>query len=250
MIVPGTDYLISTQNIFDVFNTYQGNPNLIPEISKNTELSFSYFGNKFQIRSSLYNNNINNIILTYREINKSESFISTFKNYNNLSRTGIKLYGRMKISSPLSFSTNIDLFTNKLDNLSPKFLNSSVSFQGEWKFDKLYSMNFYSTFYPKTLLPQGYKKREYFYKISIQRKIKYGGVSIDLFNVFNSKILSGYIIDNNEFSYNSANFYYSRWIKLRVYFSIGTVEKWEKSTSKNNQEESKEKEKALFNSNH
>ncbi|MEJ7914237.1 MAG: outer membrane beta-barrel family protein, partial [Chitinophagaceae bacterium] len=146
---------INRPNFFQLFpftdfsdssNISRGNPDLKPEFTNSLELSFSNtFKNRDNFIASLYFKNTNNLITRFlaREsdpVSKQEVFVNTYINANSSYVTGLELTGRNKITKFWDLTTNVNLFTAKIDlDKAPdpdQFLSSFFKLNNNFKLPK------------------------------------------------------------------------------------------------------------------
>jgi len=118
---PGFWQLFPFIDISDPLNISQGNPALKPEFTNSLELSYSkIFKNRDNFITSLYFKNTNNLITRFQEPRYVDAYKDTFLvtsyiNANSSYVTGLELTGKNKISKWWDLTSNINLFTSKID---------------------------------------------------------------------------------------------------------------------------------------
>lgn len=103
----------------DILNVSTGNPALKPEFTNSVELAYSKtFKNRDNFIASLYFKHTNNLITAFQFIDTSVSkygVINSYINANQAFVTGLELIGKNKITSFWDLTSNLNLFTAKID---------------------------------------------------------------------------------------------------------------------------------------
>lgn len=113
-LFPFTDYS-------DSLNISRGNPNLQPEFTNSLELSYSkVFKNRDNFIASIYFKNTNHLITRYQNVEldpyfKDSVIVNSFINANSSYVTGLELIGKNKITKWWDITSNLNLFTAKID---------------------------------------------------------------------------------------------------------------------------------------
>jgi outer membrane receptor protein involved in Fe transport len=118
---PGFWQLFPFVDISDSLNISHGNPALKPEFTNSIELSYSKtFANRDNFIASLYFKNTNDLITRYLVPEYVQAYdsvmpVSTYINANRSYVTGLELIGKNKITSFWDLTSNLNLFTSKID---------------------------------------------------------------------------------------------------------------------------------------
>ncbi|MFL5810097.1 MAG: outer membrane beta-barrel family protein, partial [Flavisolibacter sp.] len=118
---PGFWQLFPFIDISDPLNISEGNPALKPEFTNSLELSYSkIFKNRDNFITSLYFKNTNNLITRFQEPRyvpayKDTFLVSSYINANSSYVTGLELTGKNKLAKWWDLTSNINLFTSKID---------------------------------------------------------------------------------------------------------------------------------------
>jgi len=103
----------------DLLNVSVGNPGLQPEFTNSLEMSYSKtFKNRDNFIASLYFKNTNDLITRFQKIDTTiskEGVVNTYINANRSYITGLELTGRNKLTNWWDLTTNLNLFTAKID---------------------------------------------------------------------------------------------------------------------------------------
>lgn len=118
---PGFWQLFPFIDISDSINVSRGNPGLNPEFTNSFELSYSkQFANRDNILFSAYFKNTNDLITPYQQREYVPAFddsaiVSSYINANRSYISGLEMTGKNKITKWWDLTTNVNLFTSKID---------------------------------------------------------------------------------------------------------------------------------------
>jgi len=118
---PGFWQLFPFVDISDSLNISHGNPALKPEFTNSIELTYSKtFKNRDNFIASVYFKNTNNLITRYLQPEYVKAYdsimpVSTYINANKSYVTGLELIGKNKITKFWDLTSNLNLFTSKID---------------------------------------------------------------------------------------------------------------------------------------
>lgn len=159
-LYPYTDYS-------DSLNISRGNPNLTPEFTNSVELSYQKtFKNKDNFIASLYYKNTNNLITRFqvKEANLStgkEFLVNTYVNANSSYVTGLELISKNKLTKWWDMTTNLNLFTSKINIGDPtqpqqdQFASWFAKLNNTFKLPKNFTFQLSGEYQSKTVLPPG-----------------------------------------------------------------------------------------------
>jgi outer membrane receptor protein involved in Fe transport len=159
-LYPYTDYS-------DSLNISRGNPDLKPEFTNSFELSYQKtFKNRDNFIASAYYKNTNDLITRYqiKEANPSsgkDQLVNTYINANSSYVTGLELISKNKMSKWWDMTTNLNLFTSKI-NISdtvqsnqPQFASWFFKLNNTFKLPKNFTIQLSGDYTSKTVLPPG-----------------------------------------------------------------------------------------------
>lgn len=162
-LFPFTDYS-------DSLNLSRGNPDLKPQFTNSFELSYqkTYSGNNTFL-ASVYYKYTTDLITRYQfqgvnPINDSTVFINTFINAKSSFVGGLELIGRNAITKWWDLTSNINIFTSKINVIDTgKFAIPTVGQTYSWfgkinntfKLPKNFTLQITGDFTSKTVLPPG-----------------------------------------------------------------------------------------------
>jgi len=151
----------------DFLNISRGNPDLKPEFTNSLELSYQKtFKNKDNFIASLYYKNTNNLIsrLQVKEINPlsgDDALINTYINANSSYVTGLELTSKNKLAKWWDLTSNINLFTSKINFEDPsqieldQFVSWFAKLNNTFKLPKNFTLQLSGEYQSKTVLPPG-----------------------------------------------------------------------------------------------
>lgn len=160
-LFPFTDYS-------DTLNLSRGNPNLVPEFTYSTELSYNKtYGNNNTFLASAYFKYTDKLITRYQvaeanPLNTADTLlVNTFINANSSYVGGLEFISRIAVKSWWDLTSNLNLFTSKInisdpnlpqqDNLYSWFVKVNNSF----KLPKNFTIQLSGDYQSKTILPPG-----------------------------------------------------------------------------------------------
>jgi outer membrane receptor protein involved in Fe transport len=159
-LFPFTDYS-------DSLNFSRGNPNLKPEFTYSSEISYSkQFSGGHSFMSSLYFKYTDNLITRFqdKEINPvsgEEVFINTYINANSSYVGGLELIARDPITKWWDLTSSLNLFTSKIDVQQAGFENQGnvyswfAKVNNSFKLPMNFSVQLSGDYQSKTVLPPG-----------------------------------------------------------------------------------------------
>ena len=160
-LFPFTDYS-------DTLNLSRGNPNLVPEFTYSSEISYTKtYGTSNSFLASVYFKYTDKLITRYQvaepsPINVADSvLINTYINANSSYVGGLELINRHTIKSWWDITTNLNLFTSKINITDPKLVpqDNVYSWFGKisnsFKLPKNFTIQLSGDYQSKTILPPG-----------------------------------------------------------------------------------------------
>ncbi|MBL0134811.1 MAG: TonB-dependent receptor [Chitinophagaceae bacterium] len=160
-LFPFTDYS-------DTLNLSRGNPNLVPEFTYSSEISYTKtYGTSNSFLASIYFKYTDNLITRYQvaepsPINPADSvLINTYINANSSYVGGLELINRHTIKPWWDITTNLNLFTSKINITDPKLVpqDNVYSWFGKisnsFKLPKNFTIQLSGDYQSKTILPPG-----------------------------------------------------------------------------------------------
>jgi len=151
----------------DFLNIRKGNPDLRPEFTNSVELSYQkIFKNKDNFLTTLYYKNTNDLITSFQEkftspVNGKQYVINTYTNANSSYVTGLEMIMKNKITKWWDLTTNLNLYTSKIDLDDPtqpeidQFASWFGKINNTFKLPKNFSIQLSGEYNSKTVLPPG-----------------------------------------------------------------------------------------------
>lgn len=164
---PGFFQLFPFTNYSDTLNITRGNPDLKPEFTNSFEFSYQKtFKNKDNFLASVYYKHTMDLITSYQlqdtsAINGKQILVNTYINANSSYVTGVELIGKNKITKWWDLTSNLNLYTSKInidDPAIPKqdqFLSWFGKLNNQFKLPKNFSLQLSGDYQSKTILPPG-----------------------------------------------------------------------------------------------
>ena len=160
-LFPFTDYS-------DSLNLSRGNPDLKPEFTYSGEISYQKtFKNNNSLLSSIYFKYTDKLITRYQAIETNPVKISdtvlinTYINANSSYVAGLELIGRNTLTKWWEITSNLNLFTSKIDISDPTIKRQGnvyswfFKINNQFKLPKNFSIQLSGEYQSKTVLPPG-----------------------------------------------------------------------------------------------
>lgn len=159
-LFPFTDYS-------DTLNISRGNPNLSPEFTNSTELTYQKtFKNKDNFIASLYYKYTDNLITRFQAketdiVTSKEILVNTYINANSSYVTGLELVSKNKMNKWWDLTSNFNLFTSKINTgiagqpEQDQFASWFAKLNNTFKLPKNFTIQLSGEYQSKTVLPPG-----------------------------------------------------------------------------------------------
>jgi outer membrane receptor protein involved in Fe transport len=157
---PFTDYS-------DSLNISRGNPGLKPEFTNSAELSYEKtFKNRDNFLASVYYKSTNDLITRYQVtdvdiVTNKQTLVNTYINANSSYVTGLELIGKNKINRWWDLTSNLNLYTSKINISDPnqpkqdQFVSWFGKLNNTFKLPKNFTVQLSGDYQSKTILPPG-----------------------------------------------------------------------------------------------
>ena len=164
---PNFFQLIPVTDSSDALNYRKGNPDLRPEFTNSVEVSYQkIFKNKDNFLATLYYKNTNDLITSFPEIltnpvDGKNYTVFSFVNANSSYVTGLELILKNKITKWWHLTSNLNLYTSKIDLDDPtqpkidQFASWFGKLNNTFKLPKNFSIQLSGEYNSKTVLPPG-----------------------------------------------------------------------------------------------
>lgn len=238
---PSLAYLNPFNNQSNPVNSFEGNPELDPELSHNVELGYSTFIKGSMINASLFYRNTRNVI---ENVVRASSGITstTFTNVGNTNSFGANLFGSYNPTPKWTLMSNIAVNTYEIrsrENLAGMnegtyinynfFLRSATAFKGGWNMELFGVVNSPRYTYQSKTDPM------FFYGGAIKKDImkKQGTIGLNVLNPFNRDLHINTVSQSAD-AYQTQNIYYPlRSFGLNFSYKFGKLKFTEKKKIKN-----------------
>jgi outer membrane receptor protein involved in Fe transport len=159
-LFPFTDYS-------DSLNFSRGNPNLQPEFTYSSELSYSkQFSGGHSFLASVYFKYTDNLITRFQDkennpVSGKEVFINTYINANSSYVSGLELISRNPIAKWWDLTSSVNLFTSRIDIAQAGYENQGNVYSwfgkvnNSFKLPRNFSVQLSGDYQSKTVLPPG-----------------------------------------------------------------------------------------------
>jgi outer membrane receptor protein involved in Fe transport len=160
-LFPFTDYS-------DTLNLSRGNPNLVPEFTYSSEMSYTKtYGTSNTFLASVYFKYTDQLITRYQKaepnpLNPTDNLlINTYINANSSYVGGLELINRHTIAPWWDLTTNLNLFTSKINISDPNLPEQDNLFSwfgkinNSFKLPKNFTIQLSADYQSKTILPPG-----------------------------------------------------------------------------------------------
>lgn len=164
---PGFYQLFPFIDYSDTLNLSRGNPGLEPEFTNSIEVSYQkLFKNRDNFLASVYFKNTNGLItrnqvLENNPVTGKEQLVNTFVNANSSYITGLEMTFKTKIYKWWDMTTNLNLFTSKINIDDPtipeqeQFFSYFGKLNNTFKLAKNLNLQVSGEYQSKTILPPG-----------------------------------------------------------------------------------------------
>ena len=162
---PGFWQLFPFIDIADSINVSRGNPGLNPEFTNSLELSYSKtFKNRDNFLASVYFKNTNDLITRFQQREYVPAFedsaiVTSYINANRSYVGGVELTSRNKVTKWWDLTSNVNLFTSKIDLTAEPDPDQLVSYffkiNNTFKLPKNFSLQLSGDYQSKTITSPG-----------------------------------------------------------------------------------------------
>lgn len=152
-------------DLTDSLNITKGNPNLNPEFTNSFELSYSRtFKNRDNFLASIYFKNTNDLITRVQTLEDvavldTQAWVLGFTNANRSYVSGLELISRNKLTKWWEVTSNVNLFTSKIDLIDQQdpdqFLSYFARLNNNFKLPKNFSVQLSGDYDSKRLVISG-----------------------------------------------------------------------------------------------
>lgn len=226
---PGIGVLNPFVNLSDPNNIRFGNPQLLPELTHNTELSYSAFINRSSLTVSTFWRQTNNAISTVISVNESGIASSTFDNVAQNRVLGASAFGSVQVTSAWRVSGTFNALYVQFESPALGSSNSgwqySANFNTQYSFGKGWSAQGFGFVNSPTVQLQGTQGVFSFYSFGIKKDIlnKKGGITLGADNIFRQALRIESQFATDAFRQDILRNVYNRAVRITFNYNFGKM---------------------------
>ncbi len=226
---PGIGVLNPFVNLSDPNNIRFGNPQLLPELTHNTELNYSAFINRSSLTVSTFWRQTNNAISTVVSVDESGVASSTFDNVAKNRVLGASVFGSVQVTSAWRISGTFNALYVQFESPALGSSNSdwqySANFNTQYSFGKGWSAQGFGFVNSPTVQLQGTQGVFSFYSFGIKKDIlnKKGGVTLGADNIFRQALRIESQFATDSFRQNILRNIYNRAVRITFNYNFGKM---------------------------
>ncbi|MCS7018865.1 MAG: TonB-dependent receptor [Bernardetiaceae bacterium] len=226
---PGIGVLNPFVNLADPNNIRFGNPQLLPELTHNTELSYSAFINRSSLTVSTFWRQTNNAISTVISVDESGVSSTTFDNVAQNRVLGASAFGSVQVTSAWRISGTFNVLYVQFNSPALGSSNSgwqySANFNTQYTFGKGWSAQGFGFVNSPTVQLQGTQGVFSFYSFGIKKDIlnKKGGITFGADNIFRRALRIESQFATDAFSQNILRNVYNRAVRITFNYNFGKM---------------------------
>lgn len=222
---PFISYLNPYVNYADNKNISFGNPDLLPELTRNYEFGFSRFFKNVSFNATLYHRNTTGVITTIRRVDEEGVSSSTYENFATNNTYGMSFFTSFQFLKKGRFSSNFNVFYLNLNNE-----NEGIMYNGNlnisYRFEKGWSVQSFSIINSPRVELQGINGTWYYYNLGVRKEIlkKKGGLTLGLDNPFANAMIIRSQFEAESFRSRNTTFQFNRGIRISFNYSFGKLQ--------------------------
>ncbi|MCS6968627.1 MAG: TonB-dependent receptor [Cytophagales bacterium] len=226
---PGIGVLNPFVNLSDPNNIRFGNPELLPELTHNTELTYSAFVNRSSFTISAFWRQTDNAISTVVTVNESGISSTTFDNVAQNGAWGISAFGSMQITKHWRISGNFNAFYATFRSPAMGWSNSgwqySANFNTQYNFGKGWSVQGFGFVNSPTVQLQGTQGVFSFYSFGLRKEIlnKRGGITFGADNFLQRALRIQSQFSGQVFQQDILRNIYNRAVRVTFNYNFGKM---------------------------
>jgi outer membrane receptor protein involved in Fe transport len=226
---PGIGVLNPFVNLSDPNNIRFGNPQLLPELTHNTELSYSTFINRSSLTVSAFWRQTNNAISTVISVNESGVSSSTFDNVAQNRVLGASAFGSVQITQAWRVSGTFNALYVSFESPALGSSNSgwqyNANFNTQYSFGKGWSAQGFGFVNSPTVQLQGTQGVFSFYSFGIKKDIlnKKGGITVGADNIFRQALRIESQFATDAFRQDILRNIYNRAVRITFNYNFGKM---------------------------
>jgi ferric enterobactin receptor len=208
-----------------------GNPSLSPETTDALELSYGTFGEKTSLNASAFVRRTGNAI---EEVNRYNTDLArsetTFANIATNTSYGLSLYGSLKPTAALSFSSNLEptytrIYSAALNRTSSR-LNAYINLNTSYKFAKVYTAQAFGGIWTGDVQLQTRNSGGYYYVVGLKRMLlaDKADITLNSGNFLTRGLAFRSTTTTDQFTTSNSFFQYRRSVRLSFNYRFGKVD--------------------------
>lgn len=216
-------------NASDPKNVVSGNPELQPEITHQTELSYNLSGKDFNANVSLFWKQTNNGIIDFTQTYASGSSLTTKQNLAGNRQYGLNLSATFKPLPKWSLNGNANTgylnFSSPALHISSKGWVANFNLNTIYNLPKNYAIQAFGDFQTREVTLQGFKSNVYYYSIGAKKEFTSPKVSLSFsaINPFSASIAQAETVNGVGFISTRNERYFNRAFKVSLAWEFGKL---------------------------
>lgn len=226
---PGIGVLNPFVNLADPNNIRFGNPELLPELTHNTELSYSAFINRSSLTVSTFWRQTDNAISSVVSVNESGVSGTTFDNVAKNRVLGASAFGSVQVTKAWRVSGTFNALYVQFESPALGSSNSgwqfNANFNTQYMFGKGWSAQGFGFVNSPTVQLQGTQGVFSFYSFGIKKDIlnKKGGLTLGADNIFRRALRIESQFATDAFQQNILRNVYNRAVRITFNYNFGKM---------------------------
>jgi len=226
---PGISVLNPFVNLADPNNIRFGNPQLLPELTHNTELSYSAFINRSSLTVSTFWRQTDNAISTVISVDESGIASSTFDNVAKNRVLGASAFGSVQVTKAWRVSGTFNALYVWFESPALGAVNSgwqyNANFNTQYTFGKGWSAQGFGFINSPTVQLQGTQGVFSFYSFGVKKDIlnKKGGITIGGDNLFRRALRIESQFATDAFRQDILRNIYNRAVRITFNYNFGKM---------------------------
>lgn len=230
---PGIQFLNPNVNAANPQNITVGNPDLLPELTDQFEVSSSWFKKSAYVNFSVFARNTNGSIESIRTTDEQGVFTTTFGNIGQKQNFGANVFGNVTLFSKLQLGGGVDAHYAYLTNNSGNALlgnsNSGIVVSGRvftnLTLPKGWGLQGFGFMRGREVELQGYSIGFRYYSLGAKKdfKNKRGSLGISTENFLSKSIRMGTVLDTPTFTQSNLMDRYMRGVRMNFSYKLGKM---------------------------
>ncbi|WP_448520109.1 TonB-dependent receptor domain-containing protein [Rhodoflexus sp.] len=226
---PGISVLNPFINLSDPNNIRFGNPELLPELTNNTEISYSAFVNRSSFTISGFWRQTGNAISTVISVDESGVSSATFDNVAQNQVFGVSAFGSVQVTKAWRVSGTVNALYVSFKSPALGAANSgwqyNANFNTQYAFGKGWSAQGFGFINSPTIQLQGSQGVFSFYSFGVKKEIlnKKGGITFGADNIFRPALRIASQFSSEAFQQDILRNVYNRAVRVTFNYNFGKM---------------------------